>query len=310
MEERGSALSCLVFAATERFLPGAVVAIASFLKHHPRFGGEIVLFHDGLPAGRCAAIERAFPRLSFRRVGAVLRERLARLGAARPDLGAKLAHFYRLEAFRIGGRGKVLYCDCDLLFRRPIDALFEAEGALLCCGDVASLHGGGYDAATYRPMENPSRAAAPGALERPFNSGLLLIDARLRGERTYSELLTLVSPETWRGTKAHFSDQLVLNRYFAGRQTLVPSTYNYRLHLAGDHRAQDGQRAAEARVLHFSGPVKPWAPEAMLGRTAGEVRLRPHPAFAYWYEAWVQSLASAYLRAAVRRLSEERRSAE
>ena len=70
-------------------------------------------------------------------------------------------------------------------------------------------------------------------MERTFNCGLLLIDARLTGKRTYSDLLALVSPETWRSTETVHSDQFILNRYFAGRQTLVSAAYNYRLHIAG-----------------------------------------------------------------------------
>ena len=73
---------CLALGATESFLPGAVVAVASFLKQHPGFGGGGVLFHDGLPEARCAALERAFPPLRCEPVNAELRERLACLGAA------------------------------------------------------------------------------------------------------------------------------------------------------------------------------------------------------------------------------------
>ena len=186
MDERGSKV-CLALGATDSFLPGAVVAIASFLKHHPGSCGGIVLFHDGLPAERCAALERAFPLLRLEPVRPALRERLARLGAARPDLRGKLPDFYSLEAFRIDGYRKVLYCDCDVLFRQPIDELFVAEDALQCCADFESLKGWCHDAGTYRPIAEVSAAGPAGALERTFNCGLLLIDACLTGERTYAE---------------------------------------------------------------------------------------------------------------------------
>ena len=308
MDERGSDI-CLVLGGTENFLPGAVVAIASFLKQHSGFGGGVVLFHDGLSEARRAALERAFPPLRFEPVNPALRERLARLGAARPDLRAKLPDFYSLEAFRIGGYRKVLYCDCDLLFRRPVDELFEKEDALVCCGDGVFLSGRCHDAASYRPIDDPSHAGPRGALERTFGCGLLLIDGRLTGERAYSELLALVSPETWRGTETVHSDQFILNRHFAGRQTLVSATYNYRLHLAGAIRAREGLTAGEAKILHFSGPVKPWMPETMLSWTRGAARFPQHRAFAFWYEAWTECLARAHLRAAARRSTEERRTA-
>ena len=298
---------CLVLGATETFLPGAVVAATSFLKQHPGFAGGAVLFHDGLPEARCADLERAFPPLRCEPVNPALRERLARLRAARPELAAKLPDFYSLEAFRIGGYRKVLYADSDLLFRRSIAELFEKDDALVGCADGVVLRGGRHDAVTYRPIADPSDAGPEGALEGTFGCGLLLLDACLTGERTYSDLLALVAPETWKGTETVHSDQFLLNRYFAGRQTLVSATYNYRLHLAGVIREREGLTAEEAKVLHFSGRVKPWMPETMLRWTRGRARFPQRRAFALWYEAWLECLASAHLRAARGRSDERSR---
>ena len=292
---------CLALGATENFLPGAVVAVSSFLKQHPGFAGGIVLFHDGMPEARCAALERAMPPLRFEPVNAALKERLARLGAARPALGAKLPDFYSLEAFRLDGYRKVFYCDCDILFRQPVDELFGRSEELLCCGDEQFVNGYCHDAATFRPIEDPSRAGPGGALERTFNCGLLLIDGRLTGPGAYDELLDMVSPETWRGTETVHSDQFMLNRRFAGRQTLVSSIYNYRLHMAQAINAQEGLTAKDAKIVHFTGPIKPWMPESMLRWAAGDPRLRPHPAFSLWYEAWTQCLQAAHLRSAALR---------
>ena len=300
---------CLVLGTTESFLPGMLVAVASFLKQHDRFGGDVVLFHDGITAARCAALERAFPPLRFKLVNPELRARLARLGAACPALRWTLPALYSLEAFRISGYRKVIYADCDLLFRRPMDELFERKEALLCCGDGVFLSGRRRDAATYRPIEDASHAGPQGGLERTFNSGLMLIDARITGEHTYSELLALVSPDLWRGAETDHTDQFLLNRYFAGRQTLVSSTYNYPLYLAETIQAREGVSAREATVLHFAGPVKPWIPERMLRWTRGETRVPQFWAFPLWYEAWVECLASAHLRTVARRRPEGRTNA-
>ena len=300
---------CLALGATESFLPGAVVAVSSFLRRHPGFAGGIVLFHDGLPAERCAALERSLPPLRFEPINPALKERLTRLGAARPALGAKLPDFYSLEAFRLDGYRKVFYCDCDLLFRQPVDELFDRPEGLLCCGDEEFVNGRCHDAATYRPIEDPSRAGPGGALERTFSCGLLLIDGRLTGARAYAELLAMVTPETWRGTETIHSDQFMLNRHFAGRQTLVSSIYNYRLHMAQAINAREGLTSKDAKILHFTGPVKPWMPAAMLRWAAGDARFQPHPAFSLWYEAWMEHLQAAHLRAAAARLPEESRSA-
>ena len=291
---------CLVTAATESFLPGALVTIGSFLMHHPGFGGEVIVIHDGLDEETRRPLETLHDRVRFERVSPALRERLARLGAARPELRRKGPNFYCLEAFRVTGYRKVLFCDSDVVFREAVGELFEAEDALQCGGDGPSLKGWWRDAATFLPIREPSRAGAAGALERTFNSGLLLIDAQLTGQRIHSELLALVSPETWSGTGTPHTDQLVLNQQFAGRRTLLGPTYNYLLDSEATIWEREGLAAEDAKVLHFNVPIKPWMPDAMLRWARGDASWRPAPAFALWYKTYLDCLAAAHLRAASR----------
>ena len=262
-----------------------------------------------------------------------MRDRLAALGAARPDFAPRLAQLYSLEAFRLRGYRKVLFYDSDVLFQAPVADLFDSPDALLCCGDGVCLRGGRRDAATFAPLPPAQPPGAPGApgpsasstadapgvaeaptvagafamanvpadagvLERPFGAGFLLIDAGLVEEDCYADLLALVSPETWRGTATTHTDQLVLNRHFAGRQTLVSWTYDFVLPMAEAIRAREGIDAASARALHFAGPVKPWMPEAMLRWTRGDPGRKPLDAFRRWYDAYVGYLADAHVRSA------------
>ena len=287
---------CIALAATEEFIPGALVAVHSFLSHHPGFGGGIVLFHDGLPEERRTALAEAFPPLRFEPVRPELRERLERLAASPLVPWRCAADFHRLEALRIVGYRKVLYLDSDLLFRKPIDELLASDDALICCGDRASINGWVRDAATFQPIRNRAAAGPAGALERTFNSGLLLMDGRAMGERAYSEVLALATPETWRGTETVHTDQLLLNRHFAGRQTVVSSAYNYSLQFSDTIMAQEGVAPADAKVLHFTGPVKPWNAASMLRLAGGVLQFRPHAAHSWWHEAWMACLTEAHLR--------------
>ena len=287
---------CLTTATTECFVPGTMVTVGSFLQHHPDYDGDVVVIEDGLP-GKCRERLRAlFDRVRFLPVSSELRDRIARLGAARPDFRRRLPRFFALEAFRLTGYRKVLFCDSDLLFQQPVTELFDAEDALLCCGDLAFLKGQLRDAATFAPLRDPALAGAEGALDRTFNDGFLLIDADLVEERHYAGLLALLAPETWRGTDTPHTKQLLHNRYFAGRQTLIGSTYNYLLAAAAHVKAREGLAPADAKVLHFNMPVKPWMTEAMLDWT-DPGRGVPTLAFKVWYDAWVDCLASAHLRA-------------
>ena len=336
MRACASGKTCFVTAATERFVPGTLVTLASFRQHHPDFDGDLVVIHDALPEAHRRHLAQACPGLRFETVSPALRDRLAALGAARPDFAPRLAQLYSLEAFRLRGYRKVLFYDSDVLFQAPVADLFDSPDALLCCGDGVCLRGGRRDAATFAPLppaQPPGAPGAPGApgpsasptadapgvaeapavagafamagapadagvLERPFGAGFLLIDAGLVEEDCYTDLLALVSPETWRGTATTHTDQLVLNRHFAGRQTLVSWTYDFVLPMAEAIRAREGIDAASARALHFAGPVKPWMPEAMLRWTQGDPRRKPLDVFRRWYDAYVGYLADAHVRSA------------
>ena len=285
-----SAQLCFATVATEGFLPGALVAIASFLEHHPQFHGDIIVFHDGLPEVQRRQLGNACGSVRFERISPELDERLAVLCAVHPDFAPRQGQFYSLEAFRLRGYRKVLFYDSDVLFQGSIEELFDSPATLLCCGDQAFLNGWRRDAATFA-LAPPD---AEGALEHTFGAGFLLIDNTLVEEGSHQDLLALVAPDTWRDTHTPHTDQFILNRHFAGRQTLVSSTYDFALPWAERIRAREGVEADNAKVLHFAGPVKPWKSNAMLRWTQGDANARPQMAFKRWYDAYLHHLAAAH----------------
>ena len=285
---------CLATATTADYLPGTLVTVGSFLKHHPDFAGDVVLIHDGLDERHRAYLAALSDRVRFVPVSAELRERLVRVGAALPHFAPILNHLHAFEAYRLTGYRKLLLCDGDLLFRQPIRELFDSEDPLLCCGESAYLRGRGRDATTFALLDDSPPA---GALDRTFNDGFLLIDASLTGEDCYADLLSAVTPEAWRGTATSNFRQFLHNRYFNGRHTLISATYNFMLRHAGLIMAREGLTAADAKVLHFNLPVKPWMPAAMLCWTRASA---PVPVFDFWYDAWTECLSAAHLRTARR----------
>ena len=298
--------TCFVTATTERFVPGTLVTLASFLKHHPAFDGDLVVIHHELPEAQRRHLREACGAVRFEQVSPEMRGRLVALRAARPEFAARLGQFYSLEAFRLRGYRKVLFYDSDVLFRASVDELFAAPEPLLCCGDDVFLRGGRRDAATFAPLPAGQPPGAAGTLDRPFGAGFLLIDEQVIAADCYAALLSLVTPETWRGTATTHADQLVLNRYFAGRQTLVGATYDFVLPFAEAIRTREGVDAGSAKVLHFAGPIKPWLPEAMLRWTRGAPKDKPRNAFRLWYDAYLNSLAAAHVRSAADRLAGNR----
>ena len=285
---------CVATVTTESYLPGTVVALGSFLKRHPNFDGDIVVIQDDLPEASRQCLRALCGEVLFAPVGEELRERVARLGAAGRFGVGGLSHFLAFEVFRLRGYRKVLFCDSDLLFLQPVDELFARSEALLCCGDWAHLTGRCRDAASFAPLNDPAPAGPAGALRQTFNDGFLLIDAELLQDRVYDGLLALLTPETWRGADTPHTKQFLQNRYFAGRQTLISSRYNYLLGAGGRAmRTLESLSVNDAKCLHFNLSEKPWMPMEMLNWMRG---VKPRPAFKLWYDAWVDILALGHVR--------------
>ena len=293
---------CLVTAVTDSYVPGAVALIGSFRLHHPGFEGDVVVLHDGLSEGSRTILAAVGGRVRFEPVRPALLERVARLREAYPNRVRSPTMFYTLDAFRLGGYHKVLYYDSDMLFQGPVGELFDTDAAgLLCCGDRSCLMGRVRDAETYLSLERGAADADRPVLEHTFNCGFLLIDGSCTGERVYADLLARMAPEAWHGLADRLGDEYVLNRYFAGRQTLVSRTYNYIVSDAAAIRARTGLDAGRAKVLHFTGAVKPWAPDVMLRWARGETKPRSRlvaAPFRRWYDTYTDVLTRIHLRMA------------
>ena len=292
---------CFATVATASFVPGALVAIGSFQQHHPDFDGDVVVIHDGLRQHQRDCLQAACGAIRYRCVSDALLQRLNVLGAAQPRLTHRLGEFYCLEAFRLHGYRKVLFYDADVLFRASVEELFRSPAMLLCRGDEAHLRGQCRDAATFAPV-----ACAEGALRRTFGSGFLMIDGELLADGChYEALLERVSPAAWADSAAKHTDQLVLNRHFAGRQALVDWRYDYVVPMAAEIRARAGWPMEDAKALHFAGPVKPWMADAMLRWAEGNAAFKPHPAYRWWMDAYMACLTRAHIDAVGSRLREQ-----
>ena len=268
----------------------------SFRTQHPGFDGDVIVLHDGLTEESRTVLEVVAPPVRFEPVAPELLDRVAHLKTAYPNRPIVPPMFHALDAFRLDGYRKVLYYDSDMLFLAPVDELFDIDAALLCCGDRVFILNQQRDPDTNLPMEGSSKRPA---LERPFNCGFMLIDGSCAGPRVYADLLALMAPEAWRGLRVRLTDQPIVNRYFAGRQTLASWTYNYFVPEAELVRQRIGLSAELAKALHFKGAVKPWTPNAMLRWAHGcELTfLTPTAPFRLWYDAYLKALAKLHLRA-------------
>jgi lipopolysaccharide biosynthesis glycosyltransferase len=292
---------CLATVASESFLPGTLLMINSFLKHHPWFRGDLVVIHDNLPE-EAQLMFSAFRRVKFLRVGEEIKGRLRDLARAVPRLRleTKADRFYSLEVFRLAGYSGVIFMDSDILVLGDLHHLL-AQGdtdeavPLLCCGDHCHYRGIPRDAGTFLPLETGSGALPKQQLlTASFNSGFMIIHGSYLTGSHYRGLLELLSAVTWQTIAAPQTDQVVLNLYFRDRCRILDSRYNFLVSFADLIRQRENTRLEEIKVLHFNGRPKPWDCLGVMERVANDtsvIRL-----FNLWYQAFREFLPQYHLR--------------
>lgn len=264
---------CLATVTSESFFPGTLVMIHSFLKYNPWFkevGGEIVLFHDGLPV-HLQQMGPVFEGVAIicLQVSPELVNKVNIICTKIPELKLepRKKRFYSLEVFSLSKYSTVLFCDSDILFMASVSELFTDRG---CIGmdDKKHLAGGGdffyfsglpIDAETFLPLEgDASEAGKRKCIENTFNAGFLLIDSHYLTHNHYLHLLELLDIRIWSKVKSPRTDQVVLNLYFQTSCHILSARYNY-LVLHADLISQKEQiSSSEIKVLHFNGRAKPW----------------------------------------------------
>ena len=283
---------CVATVTTDSFIVGTLVTIYSFLKHNAWFAGEIVIICDELSAQNRAYLEFVHDKIKFFSVSEKMLAKVDGITKVFPEFSPKQARFFSLETFRLRNHEKVLFLDSDLLFRGSIENLFAAEHAFIACGDGAFYNGKGRRWG--KGVEEILAGEEIKVLYDTFNSGFFLVDKTLLTDENYNGLLNLVDSRIYKTPNMKLADQVVLNIYFAGKQHLVGSEYNYLL----AHRKPIYEREkiglSDAYVLHFNGHHKPWMMEEVLRnglRDGGFIK-----ACGFWFESYAECLQELHLQ--------------
>lgn len=158
---------------------------------------------------------------------------------------------------------RVLYLDCDMMVRWPIEKLFEADLTGLPIGAVRD------SMSPYVIVRRDMRQNADifDPADPYFNSGMLLIDLQQwRRMDIASEIRSLGE----RGILPRlYFDQDMLNLIFRGRWHALPWRWN----VIDTHFAHE---ALDPAILHFTGDIKPWAIMAGIFRSTAYARTYRH----------------------------------
>ncbi|UXI70095.1 glycosyltransferase [Tahibacter amnicola] len=267
---------CLVTITDDGFVAGTQMLLFTFLRYNPWFRGTVVVIVGGELGAAARARLQALTPICFVEPGADLVHRVAQLTRALPGLRVAGPRFASLEAFGMDAFDRVVYIDSDAFVTGDLSRLFMTDEPLLCCGD-----GSHYDALLGDPEAalQANRRRYGKALSTCFNAGMISIGRACLARALRDELVGLIDPQTWRDVETlGWTDQLILNRRFAGFATLLDARYNYMPILEARIRKADGLSFCDARVIHMAGRDKPWETPSTE---------RP-PSVAKFHELWQQ----------------------
>ena len=263
---RRAVFSC----ADAAFLAPTLVALHSALEHADV--DAFLVVPDALVASvePCAAAFRAAGhRLTAVPAGAVVPagEKLdPGYGLFTSGLVLSAAAYWRIFAAgymrRLGVYGRALYLDGDVLVRRSLAPLFEAD-----------LGGHPLGARVEAPRPEVVRATALHGLAEGgyFNSGVLLFDLLDPGLAAALERSAGVANDD--GVTKMFHDQCALNLGFRDRFARLPAVWN----MPVTERMSLAEVPDDAAILHFLERPKPWS-AAYDG-----------PCGALWFDGWART---------------------
>lgn len=236
------------------YAPHAAAVIASVVAHAPSARFRFIILHTGVTPAMQGRIAASAPGMRFVWI---------EVGADDMPAFEGREHFSRAILFRLGLEKlapqdcrRVLYLDADITVLADVRELatVDLEGA-----PVAAAIDGYVDAKMFAEMWG--LAPGPGY----FNSGVLVIDLeRVRAERLFTEAIRFF---TRNDAKLTLADQDAVNWACWGRWKRVDVAWNAQRHMAipsliaemPEDRRLNGRAP---KIIHFTGPEKPWTPGA------------------------------------------------
>lgn len=161
---------------------------------------------------------------------------------------SSIANYFRLLAPRTlpTDIDKILYLDCDIIVRHPLDSLWNV--------DVSNHALAAVECSFWDPGSDFFVKLPPGA--RYFNSGVLLINLNYWREYKICELsLDFVRkhPEM-----ANLYDQDALNAVLVNSWIPLPAVWNEQARSTLDRPALRDQNTLDPAIVHFVSSDKPW----------------------------------------------------
>jgi len=267
----------LATVTTENYVQWSMVMIHSFLKSNPWFGGNIVVISNDLSEESLAALS-FFPGIIIEKPSEMLKQKLEQLCENLPGFSNLINRFYSIELFRLMQYDKILFLDSDMIVIKDIEELFRLPDPIYASLEWFSGKGRRMsDFGIANSVENIHEF-----IENPINAGFLMISKSLFVDGLYENIVNSIHPDHWENTKTHLTDQLIINKFFNNRISIIDACYNYRPKNAEGIYRKEKIRFEDAKIVHFILKAKPWNLNEVFKMASQKIEMLK--AFELWYE--------------------------
>jgi len=279
----------LATVTTENYVQWSMVMIHSFLKSNPWFTGDIVIISNDLSEKSLYDLN-IFPGIIIEKPSEILNQQLEQLCAEMPNFSKLINRFLSIEVFRLKQYDKVLFLDSDMLVVKDVAELFRLPDSI-----YASLEWFSGKGRRMSDFEIANSADDHGEfIKQPINSGFLMLSKGLFVEGLYEDLVNFIQPDHWKNTTIRLTDQLIINKFFNNKITIIDARYNYRPKNAEGIYRKEKIRLEDAKIVHFLLKAKPWNLNEVF-KTASQ-KLEMLKAFELWYEWYFDFLTWFHLQ--------------
>jgi lipopolysaccharide biosynthesis glycosyltransferase len=279
---------CLVTVTTENYVQWTMTMLYSFLKTNSWFEGDIIIVGCELSEKTISRLG-IFPNVIIEAPSALLQDKLKQLVTDIPSQSVVESVFYSLEVFRFSGYDKILFLDSDIIVVKNLEELFTLPGHFYACDEWYS--GKGRALSDYVQVDR----ATPGDdfISHPVNSGFMLVSGEMLIPGMYEKLVEFLHPDHWRNCSRRFGDEVIINKFFNRRITLLDARYNYRPKIAEGIFNSGNIKFEDAKIIHFLLKAKPWNFDQVYRASIGKMEMLQ--AFECWYSWYFDFLSWFHL---------------
>ena len=223
----------LTSVCNDRYLPGLLVFLNSFKKHHPTWDHPFKIYHrDDLSENSKNKLKLVYPKLIFEHI-------------TNSRFNSKDAHYMCLLPFKEYDYDQVIFLDCDMLCLGPIDEILNVKKAFAACLDYEFC----FPEKIIHSIPLPLRPLSY------YNTGVFLVKKPLLNEKTYNKLVSVIDKNILSKHKKLWDQDIINEQLRFSDTSILPFTLNARKNL---FKTYFDPTSRSVKIIHFTGGAKPW----------------------------------------------------